>query len=640
MKDSIGVAHVLRRGIYLQEVTMTAEEQLAAAATHAAAAQAAAQAMNAQQNAAGGGGVNGNDGGNNNAAGGENVNQPPPPPPVLPQNNIAGDNNDVSMATADNGNAGFSNEAVLGLVQALQVQMIAQADRDKGKGQQIQRRELTTAITWNFYGIEDRDHPNYLNPETFINEVDNRIQRFEYSGQEAIGFFKMSLRGPAASWYAGLESLNRGRTRICIDDWYGLRREFREHHGIGGKLFYLDFRELLFQRKGEKVGPYVARVREGIDKFLQHFGDKMFSMALPKKDNLLYYNDDPPSKTQAIRTFQTPLAVITEVDNIIRTAATAWPVEQRLSAERTLEEVKDGLGRNVEEACRRYLRKFLAESKPDFYHFFHAKVEWFDCIHFIEDVKLREYALNSARTAFQKEVPMSTVSLWNMIEQKERTLTRPGKYFQPPPIATVSAVSGLTANEKDDIMRELLNSGDYGDLGSVDVGAMRAAGKAAKKKKGKKGKGGGGHGGGGGAGSAGQAAGGGGGAGGNRPFPFGGASQGGPQHQRRQQGPGYDKWCTHCNRAGHDYDQCRNRVRTDYANRQIVHPRSIPPGPSQMAPVSVGAQLGPIGAPAQPPQQQGQSLVSSIRAIGTEAATSGAAAPIWSPPLYSSGIDR
>ena len=543
------------------------------------------------------------------------------------------------------------------------------------------RGELSTSVGWTFYGIEDIAHPHYLNPETFIQECDNRLNRYNYSGEDVINFFKMSLRGPAAAWFTGLAAVTKGRSNICTTDWEGLKTAFRQQHGIGGAMFYLDFKDLFLPRKSERVGPYIARVREGVDKFIQHFGSKLYDMAFPKQKHLLRRGQPPPLGEEWL-SFPMPADSHGQSVNVISACVQAWPEDERDNVKAKLLEVESFIREHIESACFTYLREFLKVSTIDFFHSIRAKVEWFDCVNFLEDNKLREYALTTSRHAFKKDKPMSTVDLWNMVEQKERNLYHPGRAMPPPPISSIAA---LSTTERDLLVGELLATGDYGDFdtteGKIDVTALRANARQQSKKRGNR-RGGGGGGGGGGRGGGngnGQHQGGGqhpgGGSGNhhqnnqggttNRNGQSGGNQRGGGggqgQRQQQQQGlqssqrssgdaqPGrqtrsfYDatKWCTFCNRAGHDYQQCRSKLQVNFAGQTVVNPNQIPPGPSNLSSVSV---LPPSLAPPPGPQQPNQSppgVIGSLSApLRQEAAASAAAPPVWSQPLFAAGIDR
>ena len=61
-------------------------------------------------------------------------------------------------------------DAFVQLSKALEQSTAIQIAQAKAAGKQSQCSELTTAVTWVFYGIEDRDHDHYLNPELFLQE--------------------------------------------------------------------------------------------------------------------------------------------------------------------------------------------------------------------------------------------------------------------------------------------------------------------------------------------------------------------------------------------------------------------------------------------------------------------------------------
>ena len=352
-----------------------------------------------------------------------------------------------------------------------------------------------------------------------------------------------------------------------------------------------------------------------------------------------------------------PPDVAAEVRNIITIASDAHPIGQREQARLWLtQQASASLTSHLEDACMRYLKSFMKDSFTDFLHIFRSKVEWFDCINHLEDQKLREYAITASRTAFKKDRPMSTVELWNMIEQKERNYTKPNQHFAPPPLANIAMFS---ASEKDTLLHELLASGEFGDFGdNIDVNAMRA--KASGKKGGGRGGGKSGGGGGGGSPPGGGGRGSGGGGGGGQQQPRNGqpgqpaqgqGGQGGGGTSQRRSAYDATKWCTFCNRAGHDLQQCRSKFQVDPSGRQVVNPQQLPPGPSHMAPVTTHSQqppsaLPPIGRPAtsigQPPAQ---AAVSSLRAapISDGAAASAerlGLSQVWSQPLWQAGIDR
>ena len=148
-----------------------------------------------------------------------------------------------------------------------------------------------------------------------------------------VDFFQMSLRGQAAAWFTGLAAMTRGRPNICIYDLEGLKTAFRQQHSIGGTMFYLDFKELMQPRKSERMGPYIARIRKGMDKFLLHFGPKLYEMAFPKLKSLLRDKRVPSTNKDVLWRFHMPTDVIAEVDYFIAIAADGWPTDMRERAE-------------------------------------------------------------------------------------------------------------------------------------------------------------------------------------------------------------------------------------------------------------------------------------------------------------------
>ena len=437
--DHIKESTTVRRQSYLEEILLPADQQAAnAAAAAAAAAAGAAQLAAAAQAAA-------------NAqpqpavppAGQVGVDEDGNPLPNLPlpaagangaANPLA--NQDVTMQSVGEAVAvgGPMQQVFENLSRALEQSTSLQMEQVKQGAQRYERQELHAANGYIFYGIEDPNHLQYVNPETFLLECENKKLRFGYSDEAVIGFFRMSLRGPAAAWFAGLTAMERDRSLVCVSDWHGLKRIFRQQWGIGGSIFYIDFKELLGPRKHERAGPYIARVREGMDKFLDHFGRKLYELAFPKIKNLLRKGAAPPTLKDTVWSFRMPADVSAEVYNIITIASNAHPLGQRDQARLWLtQEATAGLTSHLEDACMRYLKRFMQDSFTDFLHIFRSKVEWFDCINHLEDQKLREYAITASRTAFKKDKPMSTVELWNMIEQKERNYNKPGRHFAPPP---------------------------------------------------------------------------------------------------------------------------------------------------------------------------------------------------------------
>ena len=627
-----------RRAAYLVEKKKSPEQQAADAQAAVEAAQAAVAAAAGEQyqgdsdsddelwddndlagnpaNAAAGGGA----GGGGQGAGG------PGPPGGGPNDN------DVEMASVHSEARARDTNALLAkainrlsktAVQQSKINARAQARLDEPAHQ----KEVVAAVRWTYWGIEDRGHPDYLSPTLFLNECNQRRTRFRYSNRDTVEFFKMSLRGPASNWYAGIEAVNRDRTRICIDDWDGLQMAFRQHHGIGGKLFHVDFKQILTNLKDEPVGTYIARVREALDKYYAHHGDKIYLESWPRQKKLLKIGEAKAAGDKVYNSFAFPADVAGRATNIVEAILQAVPEDVRDDLRDAVQPVMSTVEQHFEEGCYTYLKQFIKESKPDFLFFAKTRYEWFECISFMEDTKLKEYALTNSRQAFAKDELMSTISLYDLIEQKQRSITKPQKHAPPPNIAQVCR---LDAGQRANLLQQLANYSNEFD--EVDMAALRAG--AAPP---------------GAAGGAGRGRG----RGRGRGVPRGGRrARGGRQGElgadlAPQVPRDPNKFCVVCQIPGHDVVACRKRSKFGWDGYRLVQPSDHPRIPGMVAAIGMEAASAVAGTEQQQQsQQQSQQQPQQQQQRGTTSGSPPAAGQeaqgteVWRPPAMQTTFDR
>ena len=393
-------------------------------------------------------------------------------------------------------------------------------------------------------------------------------------------------------------------------------------------MFHADFRQILTNTKDEPVGAYIARVREALDKFYAHHGDKIYTESLPRAKKLLGIKDAKSPNEKEYNSFAFPTDSATRVANIVDTILSAVPEENREDFREVILPVMETVNLHFEEGCHNYLRQFIKESKGDFLFFAKSRYEWFECISFLEDQKLREYATTTSRQAFAKEELMSTAGLYDLIEQKQRSLSKPNKHAAPPNIAQVCR---LDATQRADLLQQLANFSDEFD--DVSMAALRAGAPPAnlrgrggrggrqdrgwrRSRRGKKEE---------------------------APARDQGQdepAQNSPRQRRLDRDP--NKYCTYCNIPGHDIYACRKRARVGWDGREVIHPSEHQRISGAVG--AVGAQENHADAAAQPQPQQRQRATTTPASAQAEqvqlAGLSAQAAGPWTPPTPVLGFDR
>ena len=401
--------------------------------------------------------------------------------------------------------------------------------------------EIVASTLWQFWGEDDASAKGYLAPESLIREVENRRVRLSYTDRDCVNFFRSSMAGKAAQWFFGLWSSTRNYSNICIDDWEGLKRAFRSRYGYGDKMYHVDFKELIAPKGSENPTMYISRFRQGIDEFMQRFGKRIYQDAFPKRDNMLLSSAAPPANALKNAYFLFPTKTTDKLQEVMAFLLNSVEHGSPLAYANSLRRQTPLIMEMLETACITYATAFLDASVEDFLDEAKQRYEWWECVSFLHDNKLREWAYTYVRQNYEKpkaERP-TNIEVWDSVQQKERSLKDPRV---KPPVTqqtAVAALSEMSGNE----LRQLQQSLNL-HINAASTGGKKKKGKDKKNRKG----------------------------GGKPPTGF-----------RPGGGGGRGKYCSHCNKTNHTSAECWTKNKHTSDGRLITDP---PPSHLQTAAVT------------------------------------------------------
>ena len=422
--------------------------------------------------------------------------------------------------------------------------------------------EVVPASVFLFFGEENPSAHGYISPELVIREIDNKAEKFGWTGKGQVDCFRTMMAGKAHLWFAGLMSATRDIDDSCTTNWTLLKTAFRRRFGYGDSLFHIDFRELLLQKENESPIMFVSRFREGIDKFATRYGDQLWRDAFPRQQRLLTNTSAPlPPETPARSFFRFPQNIEKSIADLFEPDP-----ESSMAVRNFMRRRKEGWVSSVQALCVQYLQQFLKDSKPDYIHAFKTRYEFWELCSHLKSDKLREYAFNQARAQYEKPDRISSVVFWDNLQQKMRSM-QDSKALAPPPAATISQVD-LNQQTAEIAARQKLLS-QYGISPDANADALVAAltGKKPNGKKGKKGKG------------------------------KGKGKGQGQQQQQAGKSSGAAKFCSFHQSSKHSDSECRAKNGFTPDGRRIMDHRSALQPHARMAPVAA-AQEQQHSAPA------------------------------------------